>query len=102
MVLNVQNSTGHKIHTGQREAIRRIMTHTQRVMSIDEIQLLLILNGWKFKSHNPHDSVKTSLKRSPDMMTIGLNRWILCGLHYDQAVIDLGKRTPPVVLHAKE
>ena len=86
--------------TGQRNAIRAIMANSQRPMSIDEIQFLLELGGWEFTSHDPHDSVKTSLKKAPDMMTIGFNRWILCGLHYDQEIIEIAKRTSPVILYA--
>ncbi len=74
-------------HTGQRDAIREIMRREERPLSVGEIVMFLGLEGWQWTSFDPTDSVKTSLKKSRDLVRIAHNRWILETLSYDQKVI---------------
>ena len=71
-------------HTGQRDAIREIMRREERPLSVGEIVMFLGQSDWKWTSFDPNDSVKTSLKKSRDLVRISHNRWIWESLSYDQ------------------
>jgi len=75
-------------HTGQRDAIRSIMRSESRPLTVQDIQHALWKQGWKWTSFHPRDSVKTSLKRAPDMITVGHNKWILSTQVYTQEQIE--------------
>jgi predicted Zn-ribbon and HTH transcriptional regulator len=77
----------HATHTGQREKIREILRYTAKPTSVRTIYMNLIMDRWEFTSTDPQDSIRTSLKRAPDMMTVGKDRWILCDFKYDQNVV---------------
>ena len=83
-------------HTGQRDAIREIMRRESRPLSVGEITMMLSLDGWKWTSFDPNDSVKTSLKKSSDLVRVSYNRWILESHSYSQEVIKAArpKMTP--------
>jgi hypothetical protein len=77
----------HATHTGQRDKIREILRYTAKPTSVRDVYNHLVMDSWQFTSTDPQDSVRTSLKRAPDMMTVGKDRWILCDFHYDQQII---------------
>lgn len=74
-------------HTGQRDAIRGIMRREGRPLSVGEVVMFLSIDGWVWTSFDPNDSVKTSLKKSSDLVRIAHNRWILESHPYDKKVI---------------
>lgn len=83
-------------HTGQRDAIREIMRQEGRPLSVAEIVMLLSMGGWSWTSFDPTDSVKTSLKKSSDLVRIAHNRWILESHPYSREVLKAArsKMTP--------
>lgn len=77
--------------TGQRAKIREIMIHEARPLSVAEVTMYLGMSGWEWTSFDPNDSVKTSLKKAPDMVRIAHNRWILESFDYMQSVITAAR-----------
>lgn len=60
------------------------MRRESRPLSVGEITMMLGIDGWKWTSFDPNDSVKTSLKKSRDMVRISHNKWILESHVYSQ------------------
>ncbi len=77
--------------TGQRAKIREIMVRESRPLSVAEVTMYLGLGGWEWTSFDPNDSVKTSLKKAPDMVRISHNRWILESHDYEQSAIKAAR-----------
>ncbi len=63
------------------------MRREGRPLSVGEIVWFLGQDGWVWTSFDPNDSVKTSLKKAPDLVTVAHNRWIIENHQYEQAEI---------------